>query len=60
MNYNSTNYKQGGKDQITHLPFADDLAIAAAGVIVRAAGNAGVVRDKLEEQLDPLLLLLSI
>jgi hypothetical protein len=42
----------GGKDQITHAPFAgahDDLAIAVAGVLVRAARNAGVVRDNLEE-----------
>jgi hypothetical protein len=44
--------RTGGKDQITHPPFAgthDDLAIAVAGAIVRAARNAGVVRDNLEE-----------
>lgn len=44
--------RQGGKDQITHPPFAgahDDLAIAAAGTIVRAARNAGVVRDNILE-----------
>ena len=44
--------KSGGKDQVTHPSFSgahDDLAIAAAGAIVRAARNAGVVRDNLEE-----------
>ena len=43
--------RQGGKDQITHSPFTparDDLAVATAGVVVRAARNAGVVRDRLD------------
>jgi len=42
----------GGKDHITHPPIAgahDDLAVSAAGAMVRATRNAGVVRDNLLE-----------